>query len=147
MPKFYAASRTENWYLTDTIADALTAKGWIHTYRWTRHGSVGKEQHERKAEIALLETNGVKDADVLIVFGPGGRGTHCEIGIALGANKPIFLWAKNEKVLQNDDDMDTPFYHHPNVTRCFCHQDDIIKNIIAWSKRIKDQLPVVYTRL
>ena len=138
MLKFYLATRVENWENANEVADAMCCAGWAQTYRWTANGKNGNVEHldeALKQKVAIEETAGVSACDVLIVLAPGGRGTHCEAGIALGQNKPIFIWAEKEKDLKSSDGQITTFYYHPNVTRCVCKKDDLVKNILAWSKR------------
>ena len=142
--RYYLATKVENWNFANEVADMLTGAGWVQVYRWTSHGNNGNVEHlgdKVKKEVAETETNGVKDADVLLVLAPGGRGTHVEIGIALGNNKPIFIWAEKEKDLKSADGQITTFYYHSLVTRCVCKKEDLIKNALAWGKRFKKNVP------
>lgn len=142
--KYYLATRVENWFAANEIADALNGAGWFQTYRWTGHGKNGNVEHLGdgiKREVAENEVNGVLAADVLIVLAPGGRGTHCEVGVALGSNKPIFIWAEKEKDLKSADGQITTFYYHSNVTRCICSRDEVIKNMLHWSKEYIKSTP------
>lgn len=42
--------------------------------------------------------NAVKEADVLLFMPPGGRGSHIELGVALGNNIPIICLSTNRLI-------------------------------------------------
>lgn len=114
--KFYIASRLENAETVRRVAAVLIAAGHKQTYDWTTHGSVQREGEKRITEVAQDETEGVKAADLVIVLLPGGRGTHVELGIAIGFNKSILLCAANKDLFMQDE-RTCAFYHHP-ITEC-----------------------------
>lgn len=102
--KFYIASRLENAETVSRIAAVLKAAGHIHTYDWTVHGSVKEEGEQRIKEVAEAEMRGVINAEAVIVLLPGGRGTHAELGIALGAgDKTIMICAADDSMFLQDD--------------------------------------------
>ena len=115
--KFYIATRLEQAARHRQLAHALTGGGHVLTYDWTVHGNVRKDGEVRLRETAIAETRGVVEADVLIGLLPGGRGTHVEIGMALGLGKPVLLWSEKEHGLFEADDRTCAFYHHPLVHR------------------------------
>jgi nucleoside 2-deoxyribosyltransferase len=82
--KFYIASGLDNFGLVRQVAETLKAAGWTHTYDWTKHGSVAGLGEQAFVDCAKNEVEGVIAADVVIALLPGGRGTHVELGIALG---------------------------------------------------------------
>lgn len=88
--KFYIATALERAADHKFIKEALIAAGHEITYDWTTHGSVQDKPHTW-CDVAQNEINGVIDADVVIVLLPGGRGTHTELGIALGNATPIII--------------------------------------------------------
>ncbi len=58
-------------------------------------------------------------ADLVIVLLPSGmkssgRGTHAELGIALGLNIPILIWS-NVPGMFEATEATCAFYHHPGV--------------------------------
>lgn len=69
-----------------------------------RKSSPGKPSIPRTAE-----TDAAKSAKLLVVLLPGGRGTHIELGLALGG-------AAEHVVLVGDADF-CLFYKHPKVTQ------------------------------
>lgn len=96
MMKFYIASALENVATVRRVANILKAAGHHHTYDWTVHGSVQSEGPERLTEVAEAERQGVLNADMVIIILPGGRGTHAELGIALGDQpKKIIICAED----------------------------------------------------
>jgi len=112
--KFYIASKLENHEQVRNLADLLTFSGWEHTYDWTVHGSVKETDVETLKSVGQIEYGGVKNADVVIVLTPQGRGTHVELGIALALNKVIYICHENDKYFQCDDNT-SAFYWLPNV--------------------------------
>lgn len=107
-----------------------------HTYDWTAHGSVQCEGPERLTEVAELELQGVKDADIVIVLLPGGRGTHCELGIANALNKKVFLWAETDEMfLQND--RTCAFYWNSNVERIVGDKFTLLEQIFRYEEKMR----------
>jgi hypothetical protein len=121
--KYYIATKLENHAQHNTLRDTLAAFGHQITYDWTTHGPVWRDGIDRCRAVALLETKGVLDADVVIVLWPGGRGTHAELGIAIGAGKPVVFVSDVEGHHQASPET-CAFYHHPSVLR-FHYVDDI----------------------
>lgn len=110
----YIATKLENHAEHNRLRDRLRQLGVGLTYDWTTHGPVYDRGHEGIREVAALEAGGVIAADLVVALLPGGRGTHAEIGIALGAGRPVLV------VPESRADIEGPstcaFYHHPLVT-------------------------------
>ena len=85
----YVASSLDNKDKAARFISRLRELGHNITYDWTTHGRLTDKQQMRIA--AHRELHGVLGADVLVVYMPGGFGTHCEMGIALGAGKRVIL--------------------------------------------------------
>ena len=114
--KYYIASKLENHAEHNRVRDMLNALGHEITYDWTHHGPVYRSGLDRVREVAQLETQGVLDADFVVVLWPGGRGTHVELGVALAAGKPvIFISAVEDHHAATQETC--AFYHHPLVRR------------------------------
>ena len=113
--KYYIATRLERAADHNTLRDAMAARGHTLTYDWTRHGSVWRSGVETIREVATLETLGVLDADLVIVLLPGGRGTHVELGMAIGAGTARVLLHTQEPHLFGASPETCAFYHHPRV--------------------------------
>ena len=120
--RVYIATGLENAPKHKEVLALLAARGWELTYDWTPHGSVEAETLERKQEVACREVSGVQDADVLVVLMPGGRGTHTEIGIALGACIPIVMFSEDTS-LYNGHKRLCIFYVHPSITHVSAIED------------------------
>lgn len=117
--KFYIATKLERAADHQEMRKQLEALGHEITYDWTTHGSVKNEGEQRIREVARAEFQGIKDADFVIVLLPGGRGTHCEIGIALGLGKRVIIVADPEHGFFAQDSRTCAFYHHPLVVGRF----------------------------
>lgn len=81
----YIATGLDNAAAHNRLRDLLAAQGVGLTYDWTTHGSVWQRGRAEIREVAALEADGVRHADLVIALLPGGRGTHAEIGIAIGS--------------------------------------------------------------
>jgi hypothetical protein len=120
--KFYIASRLENAERVKQLKRELEAMGHEHSYDWTVHGSVQNEGYETISRVAKAEAHGVLEADLVIVLLPGGRGTHTELGIALGdalcrAPKLIGILSESGEIDFGNDGRTCAFYHHPLVAK------------------------------
>jgi len=113
--KIYIATRLGNAAGHNALRDELLRRGHSITYDWTVHGSVQKDGPARIAEVALREIGGILDADLVVVLLPGGRGTHAELGIAVGLMKPILLVGEPEAFRENG--VECAFYYAPTVRR------------------------------
>lgn len=82
--KAYIASSLDNADEARAITEALELDGWTITYRWFDHGSAQDRGEAGIREVAQAELDGVVGADLVIVALPGARGTHVELGIAIG---------------------------------------------------------------
>lgn len=110
--RVYIATRLDAADRVRALRDALLERGVLLTYDWTTHGSVQSEGPARIAEVALAEASGVEDADMVVVLLPGGRGTHVELGIAIGAGVPVVLVGEQAGA----DGHICAFYRHRLVT-------------------------------
>ncbi len=90
--RFYTASGFENKELVQYVSALLTQKGFIHTYDWTRNDRA--DTFEKLQSIGEYEKEGVKTADFLVALLPGGKGTHIEIGMAIGFGKPVYIYSE-----------------------------------------------------
>jgi nucleoside 2-deoxyribosyltransferase len=130
--KIYIASRLENFLQVQAVRDALAAAGHTITYDWTLHGSVKDDGEARLREVALLELNGVRDADLVVVLLPGGRGTHAELGAANILGKPVILFSDKPHPLLSTD-ATCAFYWNENVYQLHTPgkaPEDIIPGVI-----------------
>ena len=123
--KYYIATKLENHAEHNRVRDALNLIGHEITYDWTAHGPVYRDGLARIVEVAEAETQGVLEADWVVVLWPGGRGTHVELGIALGSDKLIaFVSDVEDHHIASTETC--AFYHHPQVIG-FRSSDDFIR--------------------
>lgn len=90
--------------------DQLEALGHQVTFDWTRieHLKPYEANAEASADAAVLEVEGVKQADALVVIAhERGVGMYVELGVALGMGKHVYVvWPGSSR---------TMFFHHPLV--------------------------------
>ena len=130
----YVATRLENADEARAIAGALEAHGWRCAYEWWRHGSVQDDGPVRIREVAIAEMQAVARADLVIVRLPGGRGTHVELGIALGhmlgrgvGLKRLIVSAPTEIGFGDAEGRECAFYRHPLAERHVGTVDDLVQ--------------------
>lgn len=125
--KFYVASSFTNIESVKCISNELKIRGFMHTYDWTANG--------RAADLAELESIGSKeksaiiDSDVVIILLPAGKGSHIEMGIALGTGKKVFLYSPDETVY--DVELTSTFYHLPEVEQVVGTLDDLVEAVCS----------------
>lgn len=118
MKRFYLTSGLKNARAAEELVFQLRALGFEQTYNWLVHGSVKSEGPTRMREVSARGIEGIERADFIVVLLPGGRGSHVELGAALGLGKPVFLVAENERLLRGaDSGEECAFHWHPQVTR------------------------------
>lgn len=125
--KYYIAGKITNANRVNELVAHLSGRGWVCTYDWAAQpslqalladGCITKAFQVQAERTAKLELAGVRDADVVLVCGQGGRGTHVEIGAALAANKPVVLWLEESEEPYHEGSIPAypcVFYQHPNV--------------------------------
>lgn len=120
--KFYIGSSLRNVDNVRSVAGVLKSRGFIQTYDWTTHTNV--DSISKLREIGHEEVSGVIDADVVIVMMPAGKGSHVELGIALGTKKKIYLYSSTHEI--NDIGTTSTFYHLEEVEQCIGSLEDLI---------------------
>lgn len=139
MEKFYVASSLRNVNAVRYITNQLIDRGYLHTYDWTQNTNTKQEQTptlESLREIGEYEMKAVSESDLVIVLLPGGKGTHIEMGIALGLGKRIFLYSEEGAI--NNVETTSTFYHLPEVEKCFGTLDSLVAKIDA-SRVLQDE--------
>ena len=126
--KFYIASKLENYEQVRSLAEMLKLAGWEHTYDWTVHGSIKETDFETLKAIGQKEYEGVKNADIVIVLTPQGRGTHVELGMAAALNKIVYICHEDDKYFKCDDNTST-FYWLPNVNRFVGNVEELAEKL------------------
>ena len=139
MVRFYIATTLSQHEKHNTIRDWLTFEGHEITYDWTKHQAL-KDTNFRfsltEAEnVSEREIQGIRDADVVVVLLPGGRGTHTELGAALMGKKIIIIHSEDEKDFSLDAKTCT-FYFDSLVTRIVCPLKDRVTILNEFRKKI-----------
>ncbi|WP_456271443.1 group-specific protein [Bacillus sp. AK031] len=131
--KFYVASSFKNIQQVRYISEQLKHRGYIHSYDWT--------QNERAVNIEELEQIGkeekqaVSDSDFVVVLLPAGKGSHIELGIALGLRKKVFLHFPNKEAMSLNQT--STFYYLQEVEKCYGSLDDLVDRINSSSNSNK----------
>ncbi|WP_203341461.1 nucleoside 2-deoxyribosyltransferase, partial [Planococcus beijingensis] len=118
----------------------LIGKGYLHSYDWTKNANANEERPstlEDLREIGQHEMKAVIESDLIVVLLPGGKGTHIELGIALGQKKRIFLYSEDRAI--NNFETTSTFYHLPEVEKCYGTLDKLVDKIVT-SKAFQDKL-------
>lgn len=130
MKKFYVASSFKNVKSVHYVTSQLVAKGYIHTYDWTKNVNARKTHTstlEDLIEIGQHEMKAVMESDFIVVLLPGGKGTHIELGMALGHKKKIFLYSQDGAI--NNLENTSTFYHLPEVEKCYGTLDNLLEKV------------------
>ncbi len=125
--KFYVGSGMKNCELVNYYAKLLKENGWEQTHDWVKN-VIDDISKDDMIKYASLESQGIVDADVVIMLLPGGRGAHIELGMAMALNKKIFLCSttKEEFSIENT----VAFYELPKITQLVGNADDNVKKIL-----------------
>lgn len=134
--KFYVGSGMKNCELVNYYAKLLKENGWEQTHDWVKNVSDDISKDDM-IKYASLESQGIVDADVVIMLLPGGRGAHIELGMAMALNKKIFLCSttKEEFSIENT----VAFYELPKITQLVGNADDNVKKILELQQEILDE--------
>jgi hypothetical protein len=126
MKKFYVASSSKNIETVRYVSQQLVKRGFIHTYDWTKNERASTFD-DLKA-IGTEEKNAVIESDFLIVLIPAGKGSHTELGIALGQGKKIYLYSPDDQL--NNFETTSTFYHLPEVEKCIGTIEELIERVV-----------------
>lgn len=125
--KFYVASSFTNIDSVRRVSEILKKRGLIHSYDWTQNDRASTVQ--QLVQFGLYEKHAVIESDILIVLLPAGKGSHVELGIALGHGKKVFLYSPTDEVIQFDKT--STFYHLPEVEIVIGTIDDLINTVLG----------------
>jgi nucleoside 2-deoxyribosyltransferase len=128
--KFYVASSFQNIDQVRDVCERLKRIGYTHTYDWTQNSRASTV--EALKQIGEKEKQAIIESDVILVLLPGGRGSHVELGIALGLNKRVILFSPDNEV--NDFAQTTTFYHLPEVEVCTGSVDELLEYVTTTEK-------------
>ncbi|CAH1195664.1 hypothetical protein PAECIP111891_00718 [Paenibacillus allorhizoplanae] len=123
--RFYIASSFKNIDNVRNVAQQLKSRGFIQTYDWTTHTGINALQE--LAAIGAKEKKAVLSADLFIIMLPAGKGSHVELGLALGAGKTIFMYSATNEIY--DMEKTCTFYQLPEVHKIIGTIDDLVSTI------------------
>lgn len=124
--KYYIASSFANKEIVRLTIKSLNNLGFVNTYNWTLNEKADNKL--KLKNIGIEELNAVKDADILIAILPGGKGTHIEMGIAIGFNKPVLIAYFNKELISVDNS--ATFYHLDNVKHILVTEENIVDKLV-----------------
>ncbi|WP_422122846.1 group-specific protein [Planococcus sp. X10-3] len=111
MKKFYIASSFANKENVRYAAKSLIENGLIQTFDWT--ANLRASTIDELQIYGELERRAVLEADFLVVILPAGKGSHIEMGIAIGQRKKVYLLSETAESFEFDGT--STFYHLPEV--------------------------------
>jgi hypothetical protein len=118
MTAIYIATSLLNADRARQIMARFIELGVSITYDWTVHASGQVYSDDDLATIGKAEVAGVTNCDVLFLIQPGRNGSHFEMGLAHGLNKPVVIL--EEVAVERKT-----FYYLDNVHRFKTEQDAI----------------------
>ena len=131
--KFYIASSFANVQKVREFSDELKLKGFVHTYDWTQN-----ERANSLEDLSIIgedEKKAVIDSDFLVVLLPAGKGSHIELGIALGAGKKVYLYSPTNEIYEYD--RTSTFYHIESVDKFVGTFDSFKKYLTEREEKLK----------
>lgn len=134
MKKFYIASSLKNIEIVRYVSESLVSEGFIHTYDWTLNGNI--TSIDQLKDIGHKELDAVLKSDFIVVLLPAGKGSHVELGIALGKGIKVYLYSENDEI--NDLEMTSTFYHLDGVSKCKGTLEEFIQIVLSNQKMYKD---------
>jgi hypothetical protein len=129
---FYIASSFNNKELVRSLAKDLEKEGFHQTYNWT--GNDRADSLDLLAEIGESEKKGVANSDFFVMILPGGKGSHVEMGIALGLSKRIYMYSPTNEIYEYDKT--STFYHIQGVNK-FVGSFDSFKRFLLQNESIR----------
>lgn len=123
--KFYIGSGFYNVNHVRQLRDHLIEQGHTHTYDWTVNERAASIVDLR--EIGSKEFEAIRTSDFVVILLPAGKSSHVELGIALGADVPLFI----HDAANRFDDFETTstFYHLSHVIKLTGSLEDIPSRI------------------
>jgi len=130
MKLFYITSSLKNKENVRFLSERLKQEGFILTYDWTQNDRITSIEQLR--DIGKKEIDAVKKSDFIVVLLPAGKGSHIELGIALGNGIKTYLYSQNDEI--NDIEKTSTFYHQDGIHKCKGSVDELITIILMDQK-------------
>jgi hypothetical protein len=123
--KFYVRSSFKNIDSVRYVTTSLKEVGFTHTYDWTLNGKA--QDIPALREIGEKEKSAVMESDFVMILLPAGKGSHIELGIALGLGKRVYLHSPDQQI--NDPATTSTFYHVTGVQTFIGTLDSFIQEV------------------
>ena len=125
---YYIGSGFYNIENVRRLRDLLSAQGHTHTYDWTLNTRADSVDALR--DIGEKERDAIKGSDFVIILLPAGKGSHVELGIAIGSGVPVFLHDTTDSM--TNFETTSTFYHVAQVVQLSGALEDIPSQIDAF---------------
>ena len=122
--KFYVGTSLANSEKAREASEALEAQGAVNLCKWFDLPRLHPYDPAAGSIRSQLEIDACKDADLVVIILPGGRGTHCELGAALASGGDVVMWlpvGPPEEVhdLLTAGGYSCVFHDHPKLRQAF----------------------------
>lgn len=108
---YYIGSGFYNIENVRRLRDLLSAQGHTHTYDWTLNTRADSVDALR--DIGEKERDAIKASDFVVILLPAGKGSHVELGIAIGSGVPVFIHDTTDSM--TNFETTSTFYHVAQV--------------------------------
>ncbi|WP_163527194.1 group-specific protein [Halobacillus ihumii] len=125
--KFYVASSFKNIDNVRYLSEQLKSQGYVQTYDWTQHKKVSTLEDLK--EIGQQEKNAVAESDFIVLLLPAGKGSHIELGLALGLNKRVILYSPSNEI--DNFATTSTFYQLSEVEKFIGSLDGLVEFLTA----------------
>ncbi len=125
---YYIGSGFYNIENVRRLRDLLSAQGHTHTYDWTLNTRADSVDALR--DIGEKERDAIKGSDFVIILLPAGKGSHVELGIAIGSGVPVFIHDTTDSM--TNFETTSTFYHVAQVVQLSGALEDIPSQIDAF---------------
>ncbi|MFN4215266.1 MULTISPECIES: nucleoside 2-deoxyribosyltransferase [Exiguobacterium] len=125
---YYIGSGFNNIENVRRLRDLLTAQGHTHTYDWMRNARADSVDVLR--DIGEKERDAIKNSDFVVILLPAGKGSHVELGIAIGSGVPVFLHDTTDSM--TNVETTSTFYHVAHVVQLSGDLEDVPTQVDAY---------------
>lgn len=125
---YYIGSGFYNIENVRRLRDLLSAQGHTHTYDWTLNTRADSVDALR--DIGEKERDAIQASDFVVILLPAGKGSHVELGIAIGSGVPVFLHDMTDSM--TNFETTSTFYHVAHVVQLSGSLEDIPSQIDAF---------------
>ncbi|KDN58952.1 group-specific protein [Exiguobacterium sp. AB2] len=125
---YYIGSGFYNIENVRRLRDLLSAQGHTHTYDWTLNTRADSVDALR--DIGEKERDAIKGSDFVVILLPAGKGSHVELGTAIGSSVPVFLHDTTDSM--TNFETKSTFYHVSHVIQLSDNLEHVPNQIDAY---------------